>query len=124
MGKTRNPTRIALACWLARTQLGAVGLETHDDRPSIPSRGTAWRFGLTVRSGHHSALRNAVQWKKPGGHIAACGPARLNRARPDRRISLLSSVRVPRSKLRNRIAQLLSLRWASAIVSFRIASDR
>ena len=68
--------------------------------------------------------RNAVQWKKPGGHIAACGLAWLNRARPDRRISLLSSVRVPRSKLRNRIAQLLSLRWASAIVSFRIASDR
>jgi len=51
-------------------------------------------------------------------------PARLDRTRPDRRISLPSSVRVPRSKLRNRIAQLLSSRCASAIVSFRNASDR
>ena len=94
------------------------------DRPSLLSRGTAWRFGFTVRSGHRSALRNAVQGKRPGGHIAACGLAWLNRTRPDRRISLPSSVSIPRSKLRNRIAQLPSSRWASAIVSFRNASDR
>jgi hypothetical protein len=56
--------------------------------------------------------------------VADYGLAWLDRTRPERRISLPSSVRVPRSKLRNRIAQLPSSRWASAIVSFRIASDR
>ena len=56
--------------------------------------------------------------------VMAYGLAGLDRTRPDRRISLPSSVRVPRSKLRNRIAQLPSSRWVSAIVSFRIGSDR
>ena len=139
--QTPNRTILALVCWLARTgwarsawrpatrlrhQSGQLD-RAHPvvaDRPSLLSRGTAWRFGFTVRSGHRSALRNAVQGKRPGGHIAACGLAWLNRTRPDRRISLPSSVSVPRSKLRNRIAQLPSSRWASAIVSFRNASDR
>jgi hypothetical protein len=89
-GDPRHASGVSLVGLIARIQTGA--------------------FGFTVRSDPCTALRNAVQGKKLGDHIAADGLAWLNRTRPDRLISLPSSVSVPRSKLRNRIAQLPSSR--------------
>lgn len=117
LGDPRRACGINQVSLLARIRLSLTG--HHSWRAALRFHGSLGpSFCVTERS-----IR-AVSGKRPGGHIAACGLAWLNRTRPDRRISLPSSVSVPRSKLRNRIAQLPSSRWASAIVSFRNASDR